>query len=110
MGISLKWLSCFWKNIKAHWRKESGNITPNYTSRGLLPAASQTAVLLIKSQVDMKVKYRNLLLPLRGEASPGKDEEQRRKKRGEGRVNLTVSVQRAFSADRSHLARVKGRD
>lgn len=72
---------------------------------------SQTSFLLIKSQADMKVKYRNLLLPLRGDVSKGKTERERESKtRGEGRVNLTVGVQRAFSADRSHLAWVKGRN
>lgn len=70
---------------------------------------SQSLILPIKSQADVKVKYRKHLLSSEVNQAQVRLQD-KAEKRGEGRVNLTVGVQRPFSADRSHLASVKSRN
>lgn len=70
---------------------------------------SQSLILPIKSQADVKVKYRKHLLSSEVNQAQVRLQD-KAEKRGKGRVNLTVGVQRPFSADRSHLASVKSRN
>lgn len=90
-------------------KSRSGSITPNYTNRGFLPAASRAKAVLIKRRADMKAKNRNLLLPLRGEPSTGKLKSRRRRREAREEWTWQLAFREHFSADRSHLAWVKGR-
>lgn len=72
--------------------------------RNDLPVASKNGVQLIISSTDMKVKCRNILLPLRRERSGIK-------LRGEGRGGGdSLCEERNFFVDRSHQDWVRGRD
>lgn len=64
--------------------------------RNYLPVASKNGVQLIIRSTDMKVKCRNILLPLRSELSGGKRSGVGGK-RSKGRADLTVCVKRETS-------------